>query len=320
MDEKAPQPEPLDSPAHAEFLKAVKDVATYAARDEMQRVLPEELLVQIASGAYGRPAPGSHVLAELRRPFAPAAVKWKIQTEWGSGAIVVAHIDARLVIERLNKVVGFGWTDTYTPLGNGFMWCTLTVNGVPHTDVGKGDDAKAAVSDALKRAGVKFGIGVSIYALAAVRMNVGAGPGKLRTERKKKKQRDGSYKEVNVCVLDALNLEKLADSYGKWLGGKGSQFGEPLEHGDVEGATGMEMDVEPDVPADDDGPDVMQAEGEQADAARERARNAFDVLRERGEMLPGIFNRGLTAAGGSIEELEAFAGELEAQVAKEPEA
>lgn len=185
------------------------------------------------------------VLTELRRPFMPAAVKWKIQTEWGSGAIVVAHIDARLVIERLNLVVGTDWTDDYQPLGERAMWCKLTVNGQSHKDVGLGSDEKAKVSDALKRAAVHFGIGVSVYALAAVRMEVGTGPSKLRTERRKKKQRDGSFKEVNVCVLDAANLEKLADSYAKWLEGKGAMFGEPYEHGDQVGAQGLELDVEP---------------------------------------------------------------------------
>jgi hypothetical protein len=43
---------------------------------------------------------------------------------------------------------------------------------------------KATNSDALKRAGVMFGIGVSIYAMKAVTLKVGEGDGELRTQLK----------------------------------------------------------------------------------------------------------------------------------------
>ena len=53
--------------------------------------------------------------------------------------------------------------------GRSAVECTLTVCGVSKTDVGtsgeSADAAKAAYSDALKRAAVKFGIGRYLYAL-----------------------------------------------------------------------------------------------------------------------------------------------------------
>lgn len=294
----------LEADHAGEFLAAVKEVATLAARGE------------IATLAKQDHPKGDDVLSELRRPFAPAAVKWKIQVEHNNAVTVVAHLDARLVIERLNAVVGLGWHDAYRPMSNSWMWCDLTVLGETRTDCGTGADGKAQVSDSFKRAGVKWNIGVSIYAMAAVFLKRGDEPNEVRYRKKKKGQQ-----EIQVPLLDKRTLDWLAGAYERWITeGAGKRFGEPLDHGDQAGAMGLE-DPEPEVeePAED-APEVVQLEGEQADAARERARKAFDVLRERGEMLPGIFNRGLTAAGGSIEELEAFAGELEAQAAKEPEA
>jgi len=46
--------------------------------------------------------------------------------------------------------------------------CTLTVLGVSKVDVGFGEDAKAAFSDAFKRVGVKFGIARYLYDLPKV--------------------------------------------------------------------------------------------------------------------------------------------------------
>lgn len=300
---------PVSTPQAEEFLQGVKDVATHAAQAEVERIVGSE------DGPTMGPLPD--VLTELRRPFAPEAVKWKVQTEWGSGAIVVAHIDARLVIERLNMVVGLNWHDEYAPLGNGLMWCALTVQGVTRRDVGQGADGKTMVSDALKRAGVKFGIGVSIYAMRAVQMERGTGPNKLRTEKRKKK---GGSEKVDVCVLDDLNREWLSAAYARWLDkGSGKIFGEPLPHGDEVGAAGLELDIE-DAPAPEEAPDVVPVEDALADEIAQTCKDAFDTLRERGEMLPGEFSRRLRAASGSHEDLQALADELVARAAGEAKA
>jgi hypothetical protein len=113
----------------------------------------------------------------LAEPFPPDVIGWKPQTVSGARALAVAYIDARDVMDRLDAVVGpGGWRDHYDFLPCGSVVCTLGVRfdgeWVEKADVGgesdqkdEGDRKKAAVSDALKRAAVKFGIGRYIYRL-----------------------------------------------------------------------------------------------------------------------------------------------------------
>ena len=126
------------------------------------------------------------VLADLRRPFTAAAVKFKPQAVSKSSdkALATFYIDARLAAERLNYVVGAeNWSNAprvlfeadpqahaafYFPVEQ-----ALTVFGVTKVDVGvytngnKPDDkaSKSSYSDSLKRAAVMFGIGAYLYAL-----------------------------------------------------------------------------------------------------------------------------------------------------------
>jgi len=117
-------------------------------------------------------------LAEaLADPFDPAEVKWKAQATRGERAMAVAYIDARCVMDRLDDVAGVdGWQDVYIVLPGGEVTCRLSVNVVGRwitkEDVGgqseqpdDGDKMKAAFSDALKRAAVKFGVGRYLYRL-----------------------------------------------------------------------------------------------------------------------------------------------------------
>jgi hypothetical protein len=119
-------------------------------------------------------------LAEaLARPFDPNEVHWKPQTVSGNRALVVAFVDARLIQDRLDEVVGvMGWQDHYEPLPDGSVVCRLQIRvgeeWITKEDVGgqseqpdEGDRRKAAFSDALKRAAVKFGIGRYLYRLKA---------------------------------------------------------------------------------------------------------------------------------------------------------
>lgn len=178
----------------------------------------------------------------LRRPFTSAAVKFKVQATWPGGALIVSYIDARLVIERLNLIVPHLWSDTYTAVGGKQMWCHLTVDGITRHDVGEGE-GKGLVSDALKRAGVKFGIGVSLYAVPSMMLNDDM------LKRKTKKQRDGKDKE-EVTLTDR-GEKHVRGLYEAWLKDHGREaFGEPLSHGDVEGAQG-DHEAESPVPAEE---------------------------------------------------------------------
>ena len=111
----------------------------------------------------------------LAEPFDPRDVKFKPQMVKNNRCLAMAYIDARIVQDRLDDVAGpENWTESYHVLPEGSVICTLTVCGVSKQDVGSlseqpdaGDKLKAAFSDALKRAAVKFGIGRYLYRLPA---------------------------------------------------------------------------------------------------------------------------------------------------------
>jgi hypothetical protein len=163
----------------------------------------------------------------LRRPFTPEAIKFKPQSVTKSGkTMCVYYIDMRLVVERLNLVVPHLWADSYEPLGQRHMICRLTVDGITRSDVGEGA-GKALYSDALKRAAVKFGVGVSLYAIPKVFL-------------------DGEVKFLND--EGDSNVKYLRDQYRRWLEAFGiDRFGAPFDHGDVEGAAG-DIEVDEDAP------------------------------------------------------------------------
>ncbi len=118
------------------------------------------------------------VWRKLAQPFPPEEVQWRIEatTKDRKKALVVPYVDARTVLDRLDSVVGpEGWQDAYEVLSDRErvledkrermveVKCRLTVLGVTKEDVGEGDSLKAAFSDALKRAAVKFGVGRYLY-------------------------------------------------------------------------------------------------------------------------------------------------------------
>jgi hypothetical protein len=111
-------------------------------------------------------------LEQLRKPFPASKISFKCQTKPNEkgNSLVVAYIDARDVMERLDDVVGPDWSDRYEKAGTerGLV-CYLTVGGITRADVGADDNenepAKSAFSDAFKRAAVKFGVGRFLYDL-----------------------------------------------------------------------------------------------------------------------------------------------------------
>ena len=124
------------------------------------------------------------VWRKLAEPFPPGEVQWRVEalSRDKKRALVVPYVDARTVLDRLDKVVGpEGWHDAYEVLPDAErlvkdergerrerlceVKCRLTVLGVTKEDVGEGDSLKAAFSDALKRAAVKFGVGRYLYRL-----------------------------------------------------------------------------------------------------------------------------------------------------------
>ena len=119
------------------------------------------------------------VTAALSAPFDLAEVQFKPAVISGNRALALAYVDARSIQDRLDDVLGIdGWHDSYRVLPDGSVMCRLRLRigeqWITKVDVGGqseqpdgGDRTKAAFSDALKRAAVKFGIGRYLYRLPA---------------------------------------------------------------------------------------------------------------------------------------------------------
>lgn len=113
-------------------------------------------------------------LSALAAEFPRAAVSWRAQnlTQSGDKALALAYIDARDVMDRLDTVCApENWQDRYEFHGArtvcylsiriGAEWITKA-DGAGDSDV---EAEKGAISDALKRAAVKWGIGRYLYAI-----------------------------------------------------------------------------------------------------------------------------------------------------------
>jgi hypothetical protein len=119
------------------------------------------------------------ITQRLAQPFDPQDVKFLPKVVQGNRALAMAYADARTVMDRLDDVLGVeGWQDSYEVLPDGSVVCRLKVlidgQWLQKMDVGSpseqpdgGDRMKAAFSDSLKRAAVKFGIGRYLYRLPA---------------------------------------------------------------------------------------------------------------------------------------------------------
>ncbi len=115
--------------------------------------------------------------AKLRAPFPPEKVSWRVgpTTQDKSKGMALAFIDARDVMERLDDVCGpAGWQCRYSH-ANGKTVCDIGVKAGEEW-VWKADGAgdsdmeaeKGALSDAFKRAAVRFGVGRYLYDVEAV--------------------------------------------------------------------------------------------------------------------------------------------------------
>jgi hypothetical protein len=121
-------------------------------------------------------------IAELSAPFPIDAIHWRAQhvkADKGKGtysALALAYLDARDVMGRLDEVCGRSrWATYYDETARGRVLCKLSIQiegeWITKTD-GAGDTAvegdKGGISDALKRAGVQWGIGRYLYKLGNV--------------------------------------------------------------------------------------------------------------------------------------------------------
>ena len=117
------------------------------------------------------------VLNKLRIPFPEEDIEWRIQQQGLSRgvpwALVLAYVTNRAIMDRLDEVVGpENWTNDFTQSPNGGVLCTLGIrvddawiyktDGADNTEI---ERVKGGLSNAMKRAGVQWGIGRYLYKL-----------------------------------------------------------------------------------------------------------------------------------------------------------
>lgn len=110
----------------------------------------------------------------LAAPFPPEAILWRVgsTTKDKTKGMALAYLDARAVMERLDAVcTPAGWQDTYPHAGQKTV-CNIGIkcgdewiwkaDGAGDSDI---EAEKGALSDAFKRAAVRWGIGRYLYDL-----------------------------------------------------------------------------------------------------------------------------------------------------------
>lgn len=159
------------------------------------------------------------IYEKLREPFDLKFVSWKINA-YGSNktrAMITFHIDARAVQHRLNQIMGVdGWSFSFTELekDQGVHGC-LTLNfkdgeedekkvrEITREDVGyasrtdKSEWYKDAVSDALKRCSVHFGVGHFLYALPPLWIDLDEPGQKYLTDKQNEKIEEWLKQQVD---------------------------------------------------------------------------------------------------------------------------
>jgi len=116
----------------------------------------------------------SDIFEQLAAPFDPSEVDWRVgsTTKDKTKGMALAYIDARTVMDRLDAVCGpAGWQNKYVMEGSktvceigilcGDTW-VWKADGAGDSDV---EAEKGALSDAFKRAAVRWGVGRYLYNL-----------------------------------------------------------------------------------------------------------------------------------------------------------
>ncbi len=176
------------------------------------------------------------IISELRRPFFPNDVQYKIQTVGAKSCLCVAYVDARHVQERLNSVLDGKWSNSYREVYEHeklkAVEATISVTlfspdfaksvTFEHSDVGSFDNVnegshglKAVYSDAFKRAAVHLGVAVSLYSHPTSFLDKTAEFCRLKGD-----------KPVGI---NNKGQERLRATYKAWLDKEGKEiFGEPM--------------------------------------------------------------------------------------------
>ena len=117
------------------------------------------------------------VFSALAAPFHPKDIEWRAGATNSdkTKALALAYITSRAVMDRLDEVISpENWRDEYKSGPDGGVTCGLSLrfnnewitkwDGAENTDF---EAIKGGLSDAFKRAGVKWGVGRYLYKLEA---------------------------------------------------------------------------------------------------------------------------------------------------------
>jgi hypothetical protein len=158
-------------------------------------------------------------LADLKKPFLPDLISWRIgsTTKDKSKGMALAYIDARTVMQRLDEVCGpENWQCDYPhagqktvcrigiKVGDEWIW---KANGAGDSDI---EAEKGALSDAFKRAAVLWGIGQYLYDLDSpwVRLDTKRDGDKVYVNGIAKDEMTRLYKLVGGQSAYALNKDQ----------------------------------------------------------------------------------------------------------------
>ena len=113
---------------------------------------------------------GSYIqmgLEELTKPLPASDIQVRIaQSVEGRGFSLLLYKTARADVKRLNEVFNAMWSNSWEFDEKGNLVASITVNGITRSDVGtesNTEEVKGQYSDAFKRAGFKWGIGLELY-------------------------------------------------------------------------------------------------------------------------------------------------------------
>lgn len=116
-------------------------------------------------------------LEDLKKPFNPNDIEWRIQQAkmWSGNptAVVLAYLTNRAIMDRLDDVCGVDkWRNEYSKAPDGGVLCGISImigsewvtkyDGAENTKI---ESVKGGLSDAMKRAAVQWGIGRYLYKL-----------------------------------------------------------------------------------------------------------------------------------------------------------
>jgi hypothetical protein len=177
-------------------------------------------------------------LKDLHKPFPANEIEWRVgstNSEKTRG-LALAYLTARHVMERLDEVCGpENWQDRYEFHGSrtvcylsikiGDEWVTKA-DGAGDSDV---EAEKGAISDALKRAAVKWGIGRYLYSLVSPWVELEAAGRSYRikpteyaklerlmagaTMPEEPPQAAGPYWDARFAVRDAKTLDAAQEAF-----------------------------------------------------------------------------------------------------------